>query len=225
MKHYSLCFSSFLLIVLTLSSIGGFSEAAAMHVNYYDFVDPGKWYFIPGGLSPPWQLHIRNQLVYNESTLYPAKIMMGQNTSKGPSHRLDLGFFRNFILQVNLSPDNTDSQVSEIPWFANNATIITLSHSYLSISNESLKLLKRPFTEFRLDFLVFWSANQVLFGGQLYFHGRRPQVPSNPVSAFIYNLSGGISSIHAMDLALFVVALLTTYKGWIFLLKRLEGKR
>ncbi|MFX0197051.1 MAG: hypothetical protein ACFFCW_13070, partial [Candidatus Hodarchaeota archaeon] len=89
MKQCSFCFTLLLLILLPLSSIGGFSASTSLKVNYYDIVNPGKWYFIPNKLNPPWRLSILNQLVYNESTLDPAKIMMGQSTLGGPNVCLD----------------------------------------------------------------------------------------------------------------------------------------
>jgi len=225
MNHRYTGFSIILLSFLALPAIGGFSESPTIQINYYDFLDPGRWYFIPGGISPPWQMSILNKLSYNESTQHPAKIVLGQNTSWGPSPRLDLGFYPDFILQVNSNPESIESQIVEIPWSATNETIITIRHSYLSISNESLKLFKQPFNEFRLDFLVFWSEFEVLNGEKLLLHWGSPTLPSNPISALFFNLSDGINSIRVTDLALFVVTLLITYKSWTILLKRLEGKR
>lgn len=224
MKHYSSGLSLLLLILLTLSSSENYSEPVSLKVNYYEIENPGTWYFIPGGLDPPWQLDILNQLVYNESTPHPAKIMMGENTPRGPIIRLDLGFYRGFILQVNTIPENDDSQISQIPWSAN-ASIIVLRQSYLSISDGSVKLFAKPFTEFRIDFLIFWSANQVLLNGTLYIQWRHHQITVNPLVALILNLSGAISRISVVDLTIFVVVLLITYKGWIFLLKQLKEKR
>jgi len=72
MKYKSSNSTTFLLLFLIFSSTGGLAKPAGMQVNYYDFINPGKWYFIPGGLSPPWELRIWNQLTYNESSPYPA---------------------------------------------------------------------------------------------------------------------------------------------------------
>jgi len=225
MKQCSSCFNLLLLFFLPLSTIGGISEPTSLNVNYYEIVNPGKWYFIPKVLNPPWQLHILNQLVYNESTPHPAKIMMGQSTSKGPIIRLDLGFYRKFTLQVNINPENEDSQINQIPWYPNNETIIVLSDSYLSISDESMKLLKKPINEFRLDFLIFWAANHVLLNGKLHLQWGSHEKYVNPVLALIYNLYDGIQRISIVEFAVFVVILLLIYKGWMFLLQQLEEKR
>jgi len=149
---------------------------------------------------------------------------MGQNSSSGPILRLDLGFFPKFILQVQMDPETAESRVTEIPWSVTNTTIVTLDNSFLSISNETLKLLKTPITDFRLDFFVFWATNKVLTGGELYIRSGRPSVPSNPILALIYNISRGISNIRVVDFVLIVIVVLITYKGWIKLLEHLEGK-
>lgn len=224
MKQCSFCFTLLLLILLPLSSIGGFSASTSLKVNYYDIVNPGKWYFIPNKLNPPWRLSILNQLVYNESTLDPAKIMMGQSTLGGPNVCLDLGFYRKFVLQVNINPKNNDSQINQITWYPNNETIIILSDSYLSISDSSMKLLKKPINEFRLDFLIFWAANQVLLNGAFHLRWESYEKNVNPVLALIYNLYNGIQRISIVEFAIFVVILLLVYKGWMFFFKQLEKK-
>ncbi len=225
MKQCFSCVTLLFLILIPLSSIGGYSASTSLKVNYYDIINPGNWYYLPKGLNPPWQLYILNQLVYNESTPHPAKIMMGQSTSRGPNIRLDLGFYQKFVLQVNINPKNNDSQINQIPWSHNNETIIVLSNSYLSISDESMKLLKKPINEFRLDFLIFWAANKVLLNGELYVQWGRYEKHVNPVLALIYNLNNGIQRISIVEFVVFVVILLLIYKSWVFLLIKLEEKR
>ncbi|MFQ6125786.1 MAG: hypothetical protein ACE5R6_14455 [Candidatus Heimdallarchaeota archaeon] len=163
-------------------------------------------------------------MVYNESTPNPAKIMMGQNTLGGPNICLDLGFYRKFVLQVNVNPKNNDSQINQIPWDPNNETIIVLSNSYLSISDISMKLLKKPITEFRIDFLIFWAANQVLLNGAFHLRWESYEKHVNPFLTLFYNLYDGIQRTPLVEFAVFVVILLLVYNGWMFLLKQLEKK-
>lgn len=224
MKNYSSSLSLLFLIFLSLSYNGGFSEPISLKVYYYNIVNPGTWYFIPGGLNPPWQLIILNHLVYNKSTPHPAKIMLGQSTSRDQNICLDLGFYRKSPLQVIINPENDDSQISQISWSPNKETIIVLSNSYLSISDESMKHLKKPINEFRLDFLIFWAANQVLLNGTLHIHLDHYQISGNLVETIIYNLYSGIQRVSIVDFAVFAIILVLIYKGWMFLLKQLDGK-